>query len=168
MKFRVKVDGTSYEVEVEPIETVPAGAALRVESLPVSSSHMKPPPGGGPKPGNGQKAAKPASPSAAATSATPPPEPPPPQRPPWHGLGVGEGGKATSPVSGRILEVFVKVGDGVKENEPLVSIELSKVYSMGERPLVGTVRASASGTVADLFVQAGDEVAFGQPLAAIG
>jgi biotin carboxyl carrier protein len=56
----------------------------------------------------------------------------------------------TVPMVGKIVNVLVKVGDQVKENDPVATLEAMKM----EMPVV----APAAGVVKELNVQSGDEV----------
>lgn len=55
-----------------------------------------------------------------------------------------------APLQGRIAEVMVKVGDKVKENQPLFSIEAMKMES--------TITSSRAGKVTQIHLKAGDMV----------
>ncbi|MEQ8572556.1 MAG: biotin/lipoyl-containing protein, partial [Fulvivirga sp.] len=55
-----------------------------------------------------------------------------------------------APLQGRIAEVMVKIGDKVKENQPLFSIEAMKMES--------TITSSRSGKVIQIHLKAGDMV----------
>jgi biotin carboxyl carrier protein len=55
-----------------------------------------------------------------------------------------------APMPGKILEVLVKVGDQVKEDDEMVMLEAMKM----ENPIY----APAGGTVKEILVKAGDSV----------
>jgi pyruvate carboxylase len=55
-----------------------------------------------------------------------------------------------APLQGRIAEVMVKIGDKVKENQPLFSIEAMKMES--------TITSSRAGKVTQIHLKAGDMV----------
>jgi glutaconyl-CoA/methylmalonyl-CoA decarboxylase subunit gamma len=177
MKLRITVEGKVYDVEVERADAPELGsAASRVEGAAVGSSLPKMPARPALKPisstapvvANGATASSPSRESikpAASAQVDAPVEPPVGgPRAPWHDLTIGEHGELLAPVPGIVLSVLVKVGDAVKANDPLVHIEVSKVLSPQEHPLVGTIRAIHSGTVADVLIKAGEKVGFGQAL----
>ena len=56
----------------------------------------------------------------------------------------------TVPMVGKIVNVLVKVGDQVKENDQVATLEAMKM----EMPIV----APAAGVVKEINVQSGDEV----------
>jgi acetyl-CoA carboxylase biotin carboxyl carrier protein len=56
----------------------------------------------------------------------------------------------TVPMVGKIVNVLVTVGDQVKENDPVATLEAMKM----EMPVV----APAAGVVKEVNVQSGDEV----------
>ncbi len=90
--------------------------------------------------------------------AVPPPRAPaapsaPSSTPPPSSTGPGV---LVSPIAGIVAEIKVKVGDQVKENDPLVVIEAMKMNSNVSSPVAGTIRA--------INVKVGDSVRQGQPL----
>lgn len=52
---------------------------------------------------------------------------------------AGEGVRVEAPMPGNILNVFVKVGDVVKENDPLVILEAMKMENEIVSPINGTI-----------------------------
>ncbi len=76
-----------------------------------------------------------------------------PATPPTNPTGPGV---LVSPIAGIVAEIKVKVGDQVKENDPLVVIEAMKMNSNVSSPVAGTIRA--------INVKVGDSVRQGQPL----
>lgn len=190
MKMRVSVEGRSYDVEVEVLDgaaigpaAIPSGALSRVESAPAGSPPKVPTASGqasnmrGPGVKNGSsapaaaptqnKTPAPATVNKPAPAPTPMPSPLPP-REPWHGLGVGKPGEVIAPVPGVVSGVHVKVGDDIRATEAIASIQLSQLYSPGQKPLIGTVRAMASGVVLDVLVREGDAISVGHVIARIG
>lgn len=174
MKMRVTVDGQAYQVEVEVLDTLPS-AASRVEGAPAG----KPPPRGsqrrgpitnGTSPAPAAPASAPASAPLSAPAAAPAAPPGVGAAPivPWHGLSVGSTpGEVIAPVPGIVTAVNTKPGARVKQHDALLTIEVSRTYSPGEKPLKGTVRAVATGVVRELLVQKGDAVHAGHVLARI-
>jgi len=65
-----------------------------------------------------------------------------------------------APMPGKILEVLVKVGDQVKEDDELVMLEAMKM----ENPIY----APAGGTVKEIKVKANDSVETDQLMVVIG
>ena len=65
-------------------------------------------------------------------------------------------GAVTSPMPGLIIEVLVKVGDIVTQNDPLIIMEAMKMEY--------TLRAGKSGIVDDIKVSIDDQVTEGLPL----
>src|SRR5690349_24671953 len=56
--------------------------------------------------------------------------------------------------SGTIVNLFVKEGDRVAKEQPLVELENEKA--------VATIPSTAAGTVTRIFVKAGDKISVGQ------
>lgn len=195
MKLRITVEGKSYDVEVEHVEgsDLPS-AALRVESAPAGSAGALPARGAGQN-GNG-KGVKPAAPSAPnsqpspqpkAAAATPtittpsikpaaarrepaeiiPPLPPRPAHEPWHATSVGGPGESVAPIPGIVSSIHVNVGDSVKLNDPIATLEAAHSFQTGARAMTGTVRSLHAGIVLELLVKSGDIVGFGQVLARV-
>lgn len=68
---------------------------------------------------------------------------------------LGEGAE-----SGVVVNVFVKPGDTVAKDQPILELENEKA--------VASIPSPAAGTVSQVFVQAGDKVSVGQRLIALG
>lgn len=126
-KLRVTVNGVSYDVEVEVLEEDNGGAAY---GFPPATS-LRP----APAPVAGAPAAKP------ERSAAPP------------AAGKKE---LTSPIAGTVVEIKVKVGDPVKEHDPLVVLEAMKMNT--------NISSPVSGKVKTVDVKAGDSVKQNQVL----
>jgi Acetyl/propionyl-CoA carboxylase, alpha subunit len=125
-RLRITVNGVTYEVEVEVLQDDEESAL----QAPTSINAVPPPP-----------------PRTPTTPATAPDTPPPSSTSP---------GVLVSPIAGIVAEIKVKVGDQVKENDPLVVIEAMKMNSNVSSPVAGTIRA--------INVKVGDSVRQGQPL----
>ena len=110
-KYRVTVDGTSYEVEVEE---------LGVSSAPASSS---------PAP---VKAAAPAPAAAPAASPAPKPAAAP--------AGPVEGTEISAPMPGKVLRVVVQSGAAVNAGDLLLVLEAMKMENEILAPAGGTVK----------------------------
>lgn len=73
-----------------------------------------------------------------------------------HGVSEGDAGEVTSPIVGTVMEVLVKPGDAVHENDALMVIEALKVESNVVSPYAGVVRS--------IPVKPGQRVTAGQVL----
>ena len=99
-KFKIKVDGQEYQVEMEEIGAVAPAAPV----APVAA---------------------PAAPAAPAVEAAPAPAAPAPAAPV---AATPAGADAMpSPMPGNILRILVNVGDTVTENQPLMILEAMKM-----------------------------------------
>lgn len=72
------------------------------------------------------------------------------------GGGFGGGANLSSGMPGKIVKVFVKPGDEVKEGDPLLIMEAMKMEN--------EMRASAPSKIKDVMVKAGDNVESGAVL----
>lgn len=72
------------------------------------------------------------------------------------GKGIGAGNDLTSGMPGKILSVFVKPGQKVKEGDPLLIMEAMKMEN--------EMRAAKDGVVKDVKVSEGQNVESGAPL----
>ncbi len=70
------------------------------------------------------------------------------------------GSKVTTPLPGTILDVFVSVGDAVKEGQTVVLLEAMKMEN--------NIEADVAGTVKEVKVRKGDSVLEGDVLVVIG
>ena len=129
MKLKITLDGVTYDLEVEfPDET-------EVPTQPLPSR---------PAPVGGAPAAAPAAaPKAAAAAPTPPP-------------GQSADKTVSSPISGTVFKILVKVGDEVTANQDLLILEAMKMET--------NVVAAASGVIKTVAVAEGDAVSQGQLL----
>ena len=73
---------------------------------------------------------------------------------------VGGGGVETAPMSGKILDISVKVGDAVSAGDILLILEAMKMEN--------SIPASKSGKVKEIKVKVDDSVETGQELVVIG
>ena len=109
MKYKVTLNGRTYEVEVE------AGKAMLLDEYEAVA------------PAPAAPAAAPAAPAAAAPAAPAAP------------AVTGAGDPVTAPMPGNILKVSVKAGDAVKEGQVLVILEAMKMENEIVAPKNGTV-----------------------------
>ena len=127
MKLRVTLEGVTYDLDVEFVEDTEA---------PTKPLPSRPAPGG---------AAQSAAPAAAP--AMPAPKPPP---------GETADNTVTSPLSGTVFKLLVKVGDQVAANQDLIILEAMKMET--------NVVAAAAGVIKNVAVAEGDQVTQGQLL----
>ena len=140
-KFKIKVDGQEYQVEMEEIGAVaaPAPVALAAPAPAAPAAPVAP-------------VAAPAAPASPAVEAAPAPAAPVASTP--------AGADAMpSPMPGNILRVLVNVGDTVTENQPLMILEAMKM----ENEIV----AAKAGVVAGIHVKEGQVVNPGDALITI-
>ena len=127
MKLKITLDGVTYDLDVEFVEDEPG----EPKPMPVATT---------PKPGSGSSA-------PAATAAARPPARPP----------QGGGDKTiTSPISGTVFKLLVKVGDTVDTNQDLIILEAMKMET--------NIISAAPGTIKNVVVAEGDTVTQGQLL----
>lgn len=136
-KLRVTVNGVSYEVDVEVLEDDDEGA-ISYGFPATSTMNVAPRPAGG----NSVPHAAPAAPSSRPSAAPP--------------VSGDDKNVLTSPIAGVVVEIKVKPGAAVKENDPVVVIEAMKMNT--------NVSSPVSGTVKEIRVNAGDAVQQGQVL----
>ena len=110
MKYKVTLNGRTYEVEVEAGKAMLLDEYEAIAPAPVAVAPV---------------AAAPAAPAAAAAPAAP--------------AVTGAGEAVTAPMPGNILKVNVNVGDAVKEGQVLVVLEAMKMENEIMAPKAGTV-----------------------------
>lgn len=133
-KFRIKINEKEYLVEMEELGTAPGAGFI----------------------------AAPAAAPAAATVAAPAAAPAPVAAPvaaPAPVVPTGEGLTMDAPMPGNILDVQVKVGDVVKENQVLVILEAMKMENEIVAPKAGTITA--------VYVTKGSPIDVGAPIVTI-
>lgn len=135
-KFKIKIDGTEYLVEME--ELTEPGVAPTPVAAPVAPA----PAPAAPAP------AAPAAPAPAPAPATPAPAPAPP---------APAGADAqTAPMPGKILEFKHNVGDVVAQNDCVLVLEAMKMEN--------AIVAERAGTISAIHVTAGQMVNPGDAL----
>ena len=131
MKLRITLDGVTYDLDVEFLDD----ALAPTQPLPSR-----------PAPAGGAPAAAPAAPKAAAAPAAAPTPPP----------GESADKSVSSPLSGTVFKILVKVGDQVETNQDLLILEAMKMET--------NVVAAAAGVIKNVAVAEGDAVSQGQLL----
>lgn len=137
-KFKIKINGQIYEVEVEEIGGASAPNAVSPPPPPVAA----PPPVVAPTPA--PAAAPPPAPAAAPKAAST----------------GGKAGTVCAPMPGTILDVRVKAGDSVKPGDVLLILEAMKMEN--------ELAADKAGVVKEVKVSKGQAVSGGDVLVVIG
>ena len=132
--YKVTVNGTTYEVDVEEV-----GGAAEVKSVQA----VAPAPKAAPVVAAPQPKVAPAAKPAAAAPAAP----------------AGDVETVLAPLPGVVLEIKVKPGDVVTENQELLMFEAMKM----ENEIVAT----RAGTVKEILVAKGDQLDSGTPVVTI-
>ena len=145
-KYIIKVNGASYEVEVEEVAGGSGAQATTVaaQAAPVPAPAPAPVPVA-PAPVSTAPAPAPAPSQAAAASAAAPP---------------AGATSVTAPMPGTIIRVVVNVGDTVKRSQPVILLEAMKMENEIVSPSDGKVLAihtsqGASVNTGDLLVSIG-------------
>ena len=148
-KYRYKVQGVDYDVEIEEVEGNLAkvsvnGIPFEVElKRPINPVHaIKKPKVDAPKP-----AAPAPAPAAAPVAAAPAAAP-------------GSGNPVKAPLPGTISSISVKVGDQVNVGDTVLVLEAMKMQN--------NIEAEYAGTVTSIVVNPGDSVMEGAVLLTIG
>jgi biotin carboxyl carrier protein len=150
-KFRVTIEGESYEVEVEEME------AMEKAEVKEPTSVKEKPPAKAEAPPVTPKAETPPVPSKAEAPPVPPKASPSPAvRPPTVQAGVE---MVTSPMPGTIVSVNVKVGDSVKAGDILLVLESMKIQN--------EIPSPKDGKIKEVLVAEGKYVKRREPLVAI-
>lgn len=146
-KYQYKVQGVDYDVEIVDVEGNIAkvnvnGISFEVEmKRPINPATMPHRP----------KIVTPAvtgTQSATAQTAKKPQ------------AATGSGMKVTAPLPGTITDIKVKVGDTVKDGDPIIVLEAMKMQN--------NIEAECNGTVTSVLVNKGDTVMEGDVLITIG
>ena len=130
---QVTVNNQTYEVNIENYAEV-TGREVIKQSRPI------------PVPSQAQS---PASPDITAPQETAPVSAP-----------SADSGAITAPISGRIIEIVVKVGDTVSVGQELLILEAMKMEN--------SINSNISGKILELRVHAGDQVSTGDVLVVVG
>jgi biotin carboxyl carrier protein len=129
MKLRITIEKREYVVDVDVIDGA-TGQSVPAASVVVTKVANEP-----------AKPAPAVAPLVAAPTKT-----------------TGAVTEVQAPLAGVILDVRVKVGDAVRANDPVVTIEASRVISSGDAPMIGSIRAEVAGTVKEVLVKPGSKV----------
>lgn len=130
-KFRIKINEKEYMVEMEELGVAPGAGHISAPAAAPVAAPIAP-------------VAAPAAPVAAPVAVVP----------------SGEGLTMDSPMPGNILDIRVKVGDQVKENQVIVILEAMKM----ENEIV----APQDGVITALYVTKGSPIDVGAPIVTIG
>lgn len=114
-KLLVRVNGKEYEVEVEVLEDDEDYAPQPQTSFPQTERSLE----------------------SRRTSAAPPPKPRPEKKAPVS----GDRKAITSPINGTVLDIHVSVGDEVKANDVLISLEAMKMKTNISSPFPGKIKS---------------------------
>ena len=130
---QVTVNNQSYEVNIENYAEVTGTDVIKQSrTTPVPS-----------------RATTPASPDTTVSQKTAPVSAP-----------SADSGTVTAPISGRIVEIKVKVGDTVSAGQELLVLEAMKMEN--------SINSNISGKIRELRVHAGDQVSTGDVLVVVG
>lgn len=137
--YKFKINGTEYNVDINSVEGQEISLEVNGTAYKVTmDQEVKPAPAPKPRP----RVTPTAAPAAAAPKA------------------AAAGTKVTSPLPGVILDVFVNVGDTVKEGQKVCILEAMKMEN--------EITADAAGTITEVRVRKGDSVLESDVLVVIG
>lgn len=138
-KFKIKLNGEEYLVEMEEIGGGSVPVSAPTESVAPAPSQPAPAP-------------KPDEETTSASEGD--------SQPPVTPASQASGEAMEAPMPGTILKIFVEPGEQVAENQPLLILEAMKMENQ--------IVASTSGTVTGIHVKEGQAVDAGAPLITIG
>lgn len=137
MKYKVEIDGKTYQVEIADLQARPVVALVdgeRFEIWPEDAGIERP--------------------QTAPEIYIPVSEP---KAPPQTSSPAGAGGKElTAPLPGVIVAILVQPGDTVSRGQELVTLEAMKMKN--------AIKSHRDGQIASVMVSVGDQVGHGQPL----
>jgi glutaconyl-CoA/methylmalonyl-CoA decarboxylase subunit gamma len=147
MRFRVKVDERTFEVEVGDVQARPIVATVEGQRFEVWPETATAIPASGPRP-----EASGAAVSGEVVPGGPAPEPRPSRRTSGEAAApAASAGKVVyAPIPGVIDSISVQPGETVEPGQPLCVLEAMKMKNI--------IRAARRGTVAEVCVTAGQHV----------
>ena len=158
-KYNIKVNGASYEVEVEEI---PAGVQAAAPATPAVHAAALVPAASTAAPVQAASAAAsvPAASAAAPVQAAPAAAPAPVPQAAAPSAAAAGGTQIKAPMPGTIIKILVGAGDAVKRSQPIVLLEAMKMENEIVSPVEGTILAvhtsqGASVNTGDLLLSIG-------------
>ncbi|MHB9033667.1 MAG: biotin/lipoyl-containing protein [Anaerolineae bacterium] len=139
--YEITVNGIVYTIEIGDVSSSPIDVVVNGETKTVTFSELQ---------------AKTVTPAPVIAKPVEKPAPKPVAKVAPAPVGSK---KVTAPMPGKILSVKVKVGDQVKEGDPVCTLEAMKM----EMP----ISATTSGTIKAIHVAVGDSVAYNDPLVSL-
>jgi biotin carboxyl carrier protein len=137
-RYRVIIDGRTYEVEVDDPRARPVTARVAGKVFSVDIETTAPPP----------SAAAPTGPTNSPAMIF---------APQTAGPALAPGQQAlTAPIPGTVAKLVAKAGQVVQRGDELLTIEAMKMFNV--------IRSPWAGTVAEVHVAEGKQVAQGEPL----
>ncbi|MCF8105684.1 MAG: biotin/lipoyl-binding protein [Desulfohalobiaceae bacterium] len=128
-RYRITVEGKTYEVEVEELENDETGPSVSGKPAPRPEAGPA-----RPRTGSSPASATPAAPSAAGEAAAPSQGP----------------GEVTAPMAGKVVSINVKPGDRIARDDVLLILEAMKMEN--------EIRAQGDGKVTEIIVSEGSSV----------
>ena len=141
-RFRIKIGGRWYTVEVEDTSTTPIKVTVEGETFYVEAEGL----GRRLAPRPAVNLSRPASPAPPATAPSP--------------TTRSDANLVTSPMPGRVISVHVTEGQEVRQGEELCVVEAMKMEQ--------SIRAPRDARVKRVLVQRGQQVGRDQPLVELG
>ena len=142
--YRVKVEGTWYDVDVGDLSKSPVTVHIDGEEFQVEIESAK------------QPEASPKQATPTPTPLAPTPAPPPVRRAPNVPTSGTSGPGLSAPMTGVIIEVLVNEGDKVTRDQDICVLEAMKMQQR--------LKAAQDGTVTKVHVEATQRVQAGDPL----
>ena len=142
MKYRIKIDNQTYEVEIMDLRERPIVAIVDGERFEI-------------EPQNGQSKTSASNPTTDPAIQTPPSKTKP-NLATSTGVTPGSNTLVRAPIPGVIVALHVRPGDDVKHGQDLCTIEAMKMRN--------NIRASRTGRVAEILVSTGQTVNYNDPL----
>ena len=141
MRLRITVEGVTYDVDVEVLDSAPH--TIATTAAPIAAP-----------------VAVPAIAAPAPVPAAPVPAPAPAPAPAPSAGGDGQITEVKSLIAGNVMSIAVKAGDTVAADDTLLVLEAMKMES--------NVPAPTGGIVKEIFVSTGDSVETGRVLVCLG